>query len=78
MNEYTETLEDLLCYMECARDNLLLVHCAIESGTIPEHIMQNALFGVHVYLDMIAKEMGRQIAALPCEVLQKAAVGDQA
>ena len=71
--EHVETLEDLLCYLECARDNLFAVHCAIENGTMTERITLNALYGVHIYLELIAKEMERHISRIPADLLRKAA-----
>lgn len=73
MSDYHETLEDLLCYLESARDSLIAIHCAIEAETMTEQITLNALFAVHSHLDFIAKAMGRHIAHIPCEVLRKAA-----
>lgn len=73
MTNHTETLEDLLCYLECARDNLLAVHCAIENGAVTERITLGALYGVHTYLDLITREMERHIGRIPGDVLRKAA-----
>ena len=40
MNKHPETLEDLLCYLECARDSLLMIHSVIEAETAkPELLM---------------------------------------
>lgn len=72
MSKHPDTLEDLLYYLECARDSLLMIHTALESETATTALLMNAVFGVYNHVDFIAKEIYKHIQHIPTDVLEKA------
>ena len=72
MEKYPETLEDLLCYLECARDSLLMIHNVIEAETASSELIKGAVYGSFSHLDFIAKAMAEHIQRIPADVLRKA------
>lgn len=47
MKKRPETMEDLLCYLECARDGLLMIHNVLEGETASTDLLMNAVFGIY-------------------------------
>ena len=72
MNKHPETLEDLLCYLECARDSLLMIHSVIEADMATPALLMNAVYGTYNHLDYIAKSMMKHIDKIPSEIMEKA------
>ena len=72
MEKHPETLEDLLGYLECARDSLLMIHNAIEAETATPALLMNAVYGTYNHLDYIAKSMLKHIDRIPSEIMEKA------
>lgn len=75
MNKYPETLEDLLCSLECINDNLFIIQCNLCDGLFDNTIIHNALYSVHKHLELITNEMARQIELIPAHVLTEAGKG---
>ena len=71
MEKHPETMEDLLCYLECARDSLLMIHNTLESETASTEILMNAVFGAYNHLDYIAKAMMKHIDKIPIEIMER-------
>lgn len=72
MNEHYETLEDLIVYLECARDGLLMIHNVLEAETATTKLLMSAVYGTYNHLDFIAREIQKHIEHIPAEVLRKA------
>lgn len=72
MKKRPETMEDLLCYLECARDGLLMIHNVLEGETASTDLLMNAVFGIYNHLDYIAKSMMEHLEHIPSDVLEKA------
>ena len=72
MKKTPETMEDLLCYLECARDSLLMIHNALESETASTELLMNAVYGTFNHLDYIAKSMMKHLDHIPQDILEKA------
>lgn len=71
MEKHPETMEDLLCYLECARDSLLMIHNTLESETTSTEILMNAVFGAYNHLDYISKAMMKHIDKIPIEIMER-------
>lgn len=72
MKKHPETMEDLLCYLECTRDSLLMIHTAIDNETPSTELLLNVVYGAYNHLDFIAKEMAKHIDYIPGDVLREA------
>ena len=72
MKKHPETMEDLLCYLECARDSLLMIHNTLEGETASTELLMNAVYGTYSHLDFIAKAMVNHIDHIPHDILEKA------
>ena len=72
MKKNPETMEDLLCYLECARDSLLMIHTALESEIPSMELLMNVVYSTYSHLDFIAKAMMKHIDHIPRDILEKA------
>lgn len=73
MSDCHETLEDVLSYLEGARDTLLTIYNAIEDERSPKQITLSALYGVYNHLDLIIGRMAKHIEGLSYDALEAAA-----
>lgn len=72
MEKHPETMEDLLCYLESARDSLLMIHTAVEQEIPSTELLLSVVYGAYNHLDFIAKEMAKHINHIPGDILREA------
>ena len=73
MSKKFNDLEDLVCYLEYARDTLLLIHNATESGVFSPRVLAGAVYSSYIQLDWITEEMQKQLEKLPTDIIRRAA-----
>lgn len=68
-----DDLEDLVCYLECARDSLLVIHDSLEGGVINPQVLMGSVYSTYIQLNWIAEAMQKQLDKIPTAVIRNAA-----
>lgn len=68
-----DDLEDLVCYLECARDSLLVIHDSLEGGIINPQVLMSSVYSTYIQLNWIAEAMQKQLNKIPTAVIRNAA-----
>lgn len=72
MSKKPDTLDDMVTYLRCARDSLLLVHDAIEENRTEQSVLLGAVYSAYVQLGWIVSSMEKQLEKIPAEIIYKA------
>lgn len=56
-------LEDIHVRLVCGTDMMVALQEAMSAGTLTPQTAKNALWGVFDYIDLLVKEMGKQVDA---------------
>lgn len=72
MKKRPDDLEDLVCYLECVRDSLLMIHNALECDNVNSKALMGAVYSSYIQLDWISEVMQKQLDKLPTDIIRKA------
>lgn len=65
-------IEDLIVFLECARENLMLIHDDLEDRDGDLDRPMQALYSTYIHLGWIADTMSKQVGKIGISVIRKA------
>ena len=63
-------LEDIHVRLVCGTDMMVALQEAMSAGTLTPQTTKNALWGVFDYIDLLVKEMGKQVDVAGAAILE--------
>lgn len=72
MKKRPDDLEDLVCYLECVRDSLLIIHNSLECDNVNSKALMGAVYSSYIQLDWISEAMQKQLGRIPIDTICRA------